>query len=134
VIPLPLEHRAGQTIVRTGVVENFYLDLSIDAFDLAQDLVLGGERCPLVFLGRDRHEISQDEGSARASEGSLQNVGVGEVAAFGDILPDGPNTEAAALSSVQEGSKDGRAVETREAEPVERAVPRDEPRAPAIAD
>jgi hypothetical protein len=101
VIPLPLEHRAGQTIVRTGAVENLYLYLSIDAFHLTQDLVLGGERCPLVFFGRDRHDISQGEGSAGASEGGLENVGVGEVAAFGAILPDGTNTEAPALSRIQ---------------------------------
>ena len=69
-----------------------------------------------------------------ASEGGLENVGVGKVAAFGTILPGGPNTEAAALSRVQEGGKDGRAVEAREAEPVERAVPGYEPRAPAVAD
>jgi hypothetical protein len=100
VIPLPLEHRADQTIVRAGVVEDLYLDLTVEPFDLAQHLVLWSQRCSLVFLGRDRHEIAQHESSAGASEGGLENVGVGEVAAFGAILPDGPNTEAAALSRV----------------------------------
>jgi hypothetical protein len=101
VVPLPLEHRAHQTIFGARVVENLYLDLTVDALDLTQDLMLRGKRCPLVFFGRDRHEITQHESSARASEGGLENVGVGEVAAFGAIFPDGSNTEAAALSRIQ---------------------------------
>jgi hypothetical protein len=58
VIPLSLEHRAGQTIIGARVVEDLYLDLTVEPFNLAQDLVLRGKRCPLVFLGRDRHEIA----------------------------------------------------------------------------
>jgi hypothetical protein len=58
VIPLPLEHRAGQTIIRARVVEDFYLDLAVEPFQLAQNLVLRAKRCSLVFLGRDRHEIA----------------------------------------------------------------------------
>jgi hypothetical protein len=134
VIPLSLERRAGQTIIRAKVVEDLYLDLTVEPFHLAQDLVLRGKRCPLVYLGRDGHEIAQDKSSVRASEGSLENVGVGEVATFGTILPDGSNREAATLSRIQEGGEDGRAVEAREAEPVERAILGDEPRAPTIAD
>ena len=83
VIPVPLEHRALQTVVGTRIVQDLHFYLTADTFDLAQDLVFRGERCPLVFLGRDGHEITQDESSTRAPEGGLENVGLGEVTALG---------------------------------------------------
>jgi hypothetical protein len=134
VIPLPLEHWAPQTIVGTRVVQDLHFYLTANTFDLAQDLVFRGERCPLVFLGRDRHQVAHDESSTGAPEGGLENVGLGEVAALGPELTEGPNTEAPSLPSVQQGGEDGGAVEARKAEPVERALPGDETRASAVAD
>jgi hypothetical protein len=43
VIPLPLEHRAPQTIVGTRVVEDLHFYLTADTFDLSQDLMFRGE-------------------------------------------------------------------------------------------
>src|ERR671910_1671759 len=66
-------------------------------------------------------------------KGGLYNVGVREVAAFDPELSGGSNAETSAGFCVQQGSENRRAIETGEAEPVERAVPGDKPRAPAIS-
>ena len=63
----------------------------------------------------------------------LYNVGVREVAAFDPELSSGSNAETSAGVCVQQGGKDRRAIETGEAEPVERAVPGDKPCTPAIS-
>lgn len=63
----------------------------------------------------------------------LYNVGVREVAAFDPELSSGSNAETPAGVCVQQGGKDRRAIETGEAEPVERAVPGDKPCTPAIS-
>ena len=83
---------------------------------------------------RQRHGVGDADHAARRREGRLEDVGVGEVAA-GDLVGIfGAQHEATTSLVVEHGREDARRIEVGKTEPVDRAVPADESRRPAVPD
>jgi hypothetical protein len=121
-----VEPRRDRTVLGERVTEDLDVDLTLNAFDGAQHFVLGCETRPLVGLGRDGHQIEQPDRALFGSEDRLQDVRVVDVpphACEGFLRTHG---EGASSPPVQQRGEQRRTVETWQAQPVQRAVTRDQ--------
>ena len=108
--------------------------------DLHVDRAAGGfqhpdePRSPLT-VARDRKEVIQRGVSAASLERRLQHQRVVDVApAARPTLPAWRDRAVAAPFAVQQACERGPGVKSRQAAPVDRSLPRDERRCPAVAD
>ena len=121
-------------IIRARIEHDRHLDLAPLAARDADELV-PGLWLPQRIRSRERgHEVGDRELARSREKARLQYVGLAEVAALRAERASGGNAESTAPVLVEDGGKQGRAVEPRPAEPVERPVAGDQRCGPAVAD
>src|SRR5687768_1672137 len=96
--------------------------------------MLRGELSALVLLRGHGQEITQNAHAFGYMKRSLENVRVRQIAAFALECSRWSNAEAAARARIEQRGEKCRAVETRPAQPIERAIARNEPRGAAVTD
>jgi hypothetical protein len=82
-------------VSRARVALDLDLHIAVQAFELAQDLVVRPQLPALVGLGRHRHEVHQTELASSRPEGGFQHVRITHVPPAGLVLAGRPDREAA---------------------------------------
>ncbi len=100
---------------------------------LVKDLVVRQQQPALVVLRGDRHQIGDDEAAGVRVEARLEDVRVIDVAPS-DAGHRGRRQTPKSALLVENRAEDGRAVEPRPAEPVDRCVAADQRGGAAVAD
>ncbi len=129
----PLGRRAA--VVEDRLADELDLDAALEALDRAHEHVVGvvvGRRARvrrdrvLVVAGPDRQRVAHDDPAGRRLPGRLEHVRARLVGARGRVVdPERPEAEGAGLA-VEQAAEHARRVEARDAEPVDRAVGRDQ--------
>src|SRR5262249_9204772 len=127
----PMHDARGRAETGTRLDDDVDGDLAAIAPHVAQKLVVGHES--LLGLRGDRHQIEDDERAARGLEASLEHVRLVGIATRHASVADRRDAPAAAVR-IEERAENRWAVETRPAQPVDRAGARYECRRTTIAD
>src|SRR5581483_2002517 len=123
-----------RSVADTRTESHLHVYAPFDSLGAAQQLP---ERCELpafVFLAHDRHQIGQFHDARRRAERRLQNVRSLDVFATALEIADWLDGEKAAALRIEDAGEDRWRVESRPAEPVDRAAPRDQSRGTRAAD
>src|SRR5260370_15982480 len=88
----------------------------------------------LLLLPEDRHEVEQPHRAGVGGERRLQYVRGVEIAALRGVRHDRMNGKEPSALRVENAREDGAGIEARPAEPVDRAMARDERGRAGIAD
>ena len=120
------DQRPDQPVLGTHGELQRQLDLAGHALDAAQQLVGGVEAQLVAALARgERHRVEQPDRARAGRERRLDDKHSGEVAALGRVVAPRPDRPVATLG-VEDAGHDRGAVVARQAEPVDRAVARDQ--------
>src|SRR5690606_24531938 len=101
-------------------------ELSVEALDDAQELVLRNGSSPFLRLAERRHRVDDAHRTARADERRREDVGIGEIGASGAKRTTRCDAPRATPVRVQDGRENRRTVEPWPTQPLDRAVLGDE--------
>ncbi len=132
-----LERAFGARVIERGAETDLHLRLTGQPLDQSEDAVMRAYVLALVrpVQALDRHQVGQAEAAAVGREDRGEHVRPFDVGALGGgETAGGAHAEVSSPVPIEQAAEDGRAVEPRPAQPVYRAVARDERRRVCVAD
>jgi hypothetical protein len=131
-VALGADERPHQAVLGPGRELHGQLDAALDPLHQAQQLVRRAQPQVVAALAvGHRERVGQPHDAGRRAHGRLEHERARQVAALGRLRPDGAQRPVAG-GGVEDAGEQGRAVEPRQAQPLDRTGPVDERRRVAV--